>query len=579
MIPGRTLRATALLAFGLLSAPLAGRAAGPWTQVELRQFARSLGDDVIAHHIQRNPKSPQDGMVFKWYRPRDGRWVLDTGQNMLGDGARFADALCLYHRATREPWALNVLKKYPLPFYEKVLTDSDRLFGVSKGICPTWWSDGTAVARDGSAVNGFPKPPRISSNAQALDLAAMLMSAGMLCPDGKMAEAATCLLRGDRACYDDPMVPLPLRVTAIMLTRDDSSLRQCLPLMPWQKYDGPDDALTAALCSNRTHNVPAALEQAMLNYRMQVMTQPAQPLAADFAKYFIATVHTSLRLADLWHDDIPRTAGLSPFDDPSLTVADKLAFYHSDKHDAVCFGSCHGPTLLCGAAVALQLMDAFPAAWESWYRRCHADDARVSEKLTDLPVLAKSGPVEMAWTPSSLLVCARAPLKLQLASTASGDGASATVLLDAAGHATAMNHKGAALRMVTVPQPGGRVELEIPFTVAKSQQQWLNAVEDSRWSARLDDGKPFNLLFLSRPETVRARLALEAADGLHFWRQVFNDKGCVPAGIVTGKSSAGGDELSDAGAHALLIAAIAEYYDWLNGERDWELALKVQAKP
>ena len=152
MNQGRTSRVTHCLAWLLLCAPLAGRAAGPWTQAELRQFARDLGDDVVAHHIQRNPKSPQDGMVFKWYRPRDGRWVLDTGQNMLGDGARFADALCLYHRATREPWALNVLKKYPLPFYEKVLTDSDRLFGVSKGICPTWWSDGTAVARGAEVV-------------------------------------------------------------------------------------------------------------------------------------------------------------------------------------------------------------------------------------------------------------------------------------------------------------------------------------------------------------------------------------------------------------------------------------------
>ena len=39
------------------------------------------------------------------------------------------------------------------------------------------------------------------------------------------------------------------------------------------------------------------------------------------------------------------------------------------------------------------------------------------------------------------------------------------------------------------------------------------------------------------------------------------------------------NELSDAGGPAFLIAAIAEYYAWLNGERDWELALKVQAKP
>ncbi|MFA7002459.1 MAG: hypothetical protein WC429_00350, partial [Verrucomicrobiia bacterium] len=122
-------------------------------------------------------------------------------------------------------------------------------------------------------------------------------------------------------------------------------------------------------------------------------------------------------------------------------------------------------------------------------------------------------------------------------------------------------------------------DLEIPFTMTKSQKRWLNAVEDSRWIARLDGGAPFGLLFLSRPETVRARLALELSDGLRYWQKLFNDKGCVPATIATGKSPPGAaDELSDAAGYAFLIAAIAEYSVWLNGERDWELALKVQAK-
>ena len=580
MNQGRTSRVTHCLAWLLLCAPLAGRAAGPWTQAELRQFARDLGDDVVAHHIQRNPKSPQDGMVFKWYRPRDGRWVLDTGCNMLGDGAWFADALCLYHRSTRERWALSVLRKYPLSFYEKVLTGSDKLFGVGKGICPLWWSDGTTVARDDGAVNGFPKPPRLTSNALALDLAAMLMSAGLLCPDAGVADAATCLLHGDRACYDDPAVPLPLGIAAGMLARDETLQMRCLPLMPWQSYDGPAGALAAAIGSNRTNSAPAALEEAMLNYRMHVLTQPVRPLGADFAKHFIATVYTSLRLVDLWHDDGPRQAGLSPFDDLSLTVGEKLAFYRSDKRDPVRFGSRHGPMLLGGAAVALQLMDAFPAAWEGWYRQSHAADARVSDVFAELPVLARSGPVEMAWTTSSLLVRARGPLKLRLASATPGDDASATVSLDAAGHATAVNGNRAALRIVAAPQPDGRVELEIPFTMAKSQKRWLNAGEDSRWTVRLDEGAPCNLLFLSRPETVRARLALELTDGLRYWQKLFNDRGCVPASLAGGKSSAGAaDELSDAGGPAFLIAAIAEYYAWLNGERDWELALKVQAKP
>ncbi|MBI5687781.1 MAG: hypothetical protein HZC54_22145 [Verrucomicrobia bacterium] len=557
----------------------AARAAEPWTQAELRRFARDLGEYVTAHHIRRDPKSPQDGMVHKWYRPRDGRWVLDTRRNMLGDGAWFADALCLYYRATREPWALGVLRKHPLPFYQRVLLGSDQLFGVSKGICPLWWGDGAAVTRDGGVVKDFPKPPRMTSNALALDLATMLMSAGLLCPDAEAGGAAACLLRGDRACYDDPTVPLALGVAVAMLANDEMLQTRCLPLIPWQSYDGPGGALAGALCHNRTNSVSAALEETMLNYRMHVLAQPSQPLGADFAKSFIAAVFTSLRLADLWHDNGPRQPGLTPFDDAALTVGEKLAFYRSDK-PALSPGSRHGPMLLCGAAIALQLMEAFSAAWESWYREHHAADARVSGRFADLPVLAKSGLVEMAWTTSSLLVRARGPLKLLLASATPGDDASATVTLDAAGRATAVSGRGEALRIVAAPQPDGRVELELPFTMAKLQKRWLNAVEDSRWIARLDDGKPSGLLFLSRPETVRARLALELSDGLRFWQKVFNDKGHVPAGISIGKSPAGADaELSDAAGYAFLIAAIAEYTVWLNGERDWDLALKVQAKP
>jgi len=556
----------------------AARAAEPWTQAELRQFARDLGDYVAVHHIRRNPQSPHDGMVCKWYRPRDGRWVLDTGRNMLGDGAWFADALCLYYRATREPWALAVLRKSPLPFYGKVLADSDQLFGAGKGICPLWWDDGTAVTRDGGAVKGFSKPPRMTSNALALEIAAMLMSAGLLCPDAGVGDAAACLLRGDRACYDDPAVPLPLGVAVGVLGPDEMLQARCLPLIPWQSYDGPVGALAEALCSSRTNSVTAALEEAMLNYRMHVLAQPSQPLGADFAKHFIATVCTTLRLADLWHDDGPRQAGLTPFDEASLVVGEKLAFYRSDKR-MLSFGPRHGPMLLCGAAIALQLMEAFPAAWESWYRESHAADARVSEKFAELPVLAKSGPVEMAWATSSLLVRARGPLKLLLASATPGDDASAMMSLDAAGRATAVNGSGVALRIVAAPRPDGRVELEIPFTMAKSQKRWLNAVEDSRWIARLDDGTPCGLLFLSRPETVRARLVLELSEGLRYWQKLFNDKGRVPASIATGKSPAStDDELSDVAGYAFLIAAIGEYSVWLNGERDWELALKVQAK-
>jgi hypothetical protein len=238
-----------------------------------------------------------------------------------------------------------------------------------------------------------------------------------------------------------------------------------------------------------------------------------------------------------------------------------------------------GPLMLCNAAIALQLLGAFPDAWESWRNVSHPADARVTEKVSPV-VTGADVLVEMGWTPSSLVLRTRGPHTLAFAPLPPATGLRATVTVDAGGRAAAIAEDGAPLQLAFAPQPDGRIEIEIPFTVAKQQKRWLNAAEECRWTLSVDGGAPRNLIFLSTPDAVRARLAVEVADGLRFWQKRFQEFGYVPAATLPGKGrELAGAELSDAAGCAFLLSTVSEYLTWLNNGRDWELAFKAKPKP
>jgi len=123
------------------------------------------------------------------------------------------------------------------------------------------------------------------------------------------------------------------------------------------------------------------------------------------------------------------------------------------------------------------------------------------------------------------------------------------------------------------------VNVAIPFTVERRQKRWLNALENARWTVRVNGAAPRGLLFLSTPESVRSRLAVELGGGLRFWQQMFREWGHLPASFSFGKKQDANAELSDVAGCGFLIAAASEYTCWLRGERDWQLALKTKAKP
>jgi hypothetical protein len=499
---------------------------------------------------------------------------------MIGDAASVATGLALFHRATRDPEPLAALKNHVLPFFTRVLSRSDEFFKTSKGICPFWWDDGASLSiADGAPLKGFASPPRLTSNAFAADLAAMLMTAGTVVDDTGPALAAAYLLHGDRAPYDAPEPPLALGLAAGVLA-DDAPLRvRCLPQRRWQTYDGPVGKNSFdALVLGRTNDVWAASADALREYLIAAALQPFQPLREEFAKHFIYTAYTTLRLADLWHDDAPAQPGLGLPETALPKAGVKLEFYATDARDLP-RAPRFGPLLLCNAAIALQLLDAFPNAWESWRNTQHPSDTRVTERVA--PVIAGEDKlVEMGWTPSSLIIRARGPRMFLFSSLPPAAGLRVNVFVDARGKASAVVEDGTPLQVAFARQPDGRVDLEIPFTVAKQQKRWLNAAEECRWSLSVDGGPPRNLFFLSTSGAVRARLAVEVADGLRFWQKQVKDAGFVPSAVLPGKGKdLAGADVSDAAGCAHLLAAAGQYLTWLNNARDWDPASKTKAKP
>jgi hypothetical protein len=72
---------------------------------------------------------------------------------------------------------------------------------------------------------------------------------------------------------------------------------------------------------------------------------------------------------------------------------------------------------------------------------------------------------------------------------------------------------------------------------------------------------------------VRTALERELGEGLRTWQAIFQAKGYIPTGLGAGSCGAGfvWDELSDTGGYAHLISAGAQWVNYLEGKRDWEL--------
>ncbi len=104
----------------------------PMTVAETRAFMKRLATFVFENHMKRAETSPQRGMTYEYFwvankgTPR--QWIQGEALDTMHDGAWFAAAMCAAARAGGDPFYREILTKWQLPFYLKMLNHSDELF-------------------------------------------------------------------------------------------------------------------------------------------------------------------------------------------------------------------------------------------------------------------------------------------------------------------------------------------------------------------------------------------------------------------------------------------------------------------
>ncbi len=480
---------------------------------EARAFMMKLTRHAVAHHMKTSG-APQRGMMYEyvWWKKmgQPGRFIQGEALDTMHDGSWFACAMANAFRATGDPYYKDVLVRWQLPFYLKMLNEGAALFdnsqvdvrdeakdtwkhakewllqGRENGFVPYWWDDGESVSLEmlgkkserpffpcTNAFAGKPNPEfRLqgwshgSSNHLAQDLAILLIQSWLVLhesPDkADQALAAACAkaarnLQECRTRHGSPNIPVV--VAACGLLNDDQAMLGWLQSWDKEQPGPPRNAFTAAVSTFKPGQkvaIPAFADDAMYLYYTGVSKHRALPRALAVKLAFDA-----FSIPLLWQaysDDAPVPPGMNRFDLTSINFIDG--------------------------------------------RPEHLRSQRKGPRGGPIPVGSRFGPQNMA-------VC------------------------------------GWALQAIRQdPEVAGRV---------------TDLVESAT-------GKP-----CPHPD-VEKWLARELGAGLRTWEAVFDQYGYIPTGIGCQSAMPGvaWDEFSDNGGYAHLISAAAQWIQHLEGKRDWD---------
>jgi hypothetical protein len=510
-----------------------GKAAAraPMTVEETKAFMKRLAQYVLEHHLKRDEKSAQRGMIYEYYAPgKQGtprQWLEGEGLDTMHDGSWFAVAMVNAFRATGDPFYKEVLTRWQLPFYLKMLNHSDELFtserndappgaergwsgskewnlqGREKGFVPYWWDDGASTSinivgrvlrKAGDHVEiparnelaGKPNPEGLlsgyslgSSNHLAQDLAVMLEVSWLLFHESpepaeqrlaqEIAEAALhlqeCRTRHGSA-------GIPAVVGAAALANNDAELGKKLAADSWDSVrKGKNHFLraTADFKPGEQEPVPGFADD--VEYRYYHQLAKSRTLAKPVAWKTAFDALTEPQLYRLYSDDSPAPPGISVFDlYPFKFIDGKPMDLRSERKGPNKgprpIGSRFGPQNMICCGWGIQALHAYPGMWE-------ATLTELGEKT--LPLLDKANPQEA---------------------------------------------------------PGF----------------WRTSAGVEGWLRR------------------------ELGGGLRTWEAIFDQYGYIPTGLGTNDVVPGQkwEEMSDTGGYAHLIGAGAQWIYVLEGKRDWE---------
>ncbi len=533
----------------------AWRGKPPMTADETRAFMKRLATYVLDHHLKRGD-SPQRGMIYEYFHvAKDGtpqQWIQGEALDTMHDGAWFAAAMVHAARATGDPFYREVLVRWQLPFYLRMLNDGDRLFtserndgrpgddrgwrgskewllqGREKGFVPYWWDDGASISldmlnrRDGDRHVNFaglnewngPNPEgRLcgyshgSSNHMAQDLAVMLLLAWELLHDSSdpseralaaQVAAAARNLQECRVRHGSPAIPMVR--AALAVTSGDDVLRRSLPETTWASVETARNDWRRAVVDFKPGepvNVPGFADDQVYQFHVAVAREGT--LAAPAAFRLVYDAFTLPMLYRAYCDDEPAPPGIGVFDlHPYKFIDGRPQDLRSERKGPRGgprpVGSRFGPQNMVVSGWALQALAERPGLW---------DEAR--ERI------AKPG-----FFPGENIE-----------------------------HRTS----NAQHRTTSRQLPTTRIQPLDPDARSPSSL-------DPRPAAAAD---------------VRAALERELGLGLRTWEGIFDAYGYIPTGIGCQSALAGVafDEFSDTGGYAHLIAAGAQWLHVLEGARDW----------
>lgn len=609
---------------------------GPLTATEAQGFARQLAQYVYDGHLKQRADSPQRGMIYEYFdvkrRGEADQWVQGEALDTMHDGAWFAAAMAAAHRATGDAYYREFLVRWQLPFYLKMLNESDQLFSPArndagpgavqfgkehllqageKGFVPYFWDDGGSVSLERrqkkqplgffachDALAGQPNPQFLlsgyslgSSNHLAQDLALMLELAWLdlrESPDEALRQLATQTATGAanlQACRMRHQGYIPLCTAAAALTTGDAALMQKVPALDGAALWNPSNPYYQGLYAykpGQKFSLAGFADNQAYEYYQALARHGTLPRPLAFRLTYEA--YTARLLFESYYDDAPLPAGINRFDLHPFTVTDgKHADYRSDRKGPGGkprpIGSRMGPQNMAVCGWALQALKAMPGVWEERAAK-YPDDHRVwfnheGERKPPAQGQLMLGDVHLtlASTFRGLKVTGSAPhagADVKWYAQPDKAGRFGQFEIRPAG-VTARNNAGAAL-IVEDEQVGSKNErLSFSFLIP-----YTVAKGQAEWANGVEHGRYSiavgdqhrNVYLASREADVLRQLGRELGEGLRTWQAIFQEYGFIPTGI-----DAGGEwhKFSDSGGYAHLIQAATQWSLYQQNQRDWEM--------
>jgi len=395
----------------------------PLTMAETRQFMKRLAQFVLDNHMKRAERSPQRGMIYEYLDVRrkgqSDQFVQGEALDTMHDGAWFAVSMAAAYHATGDNFYKELLTEWQLPFYCKMLNQSDQLFSVGrndarptaqpwdrehglqegeKGFVPYFWDDGGSVSlerrldKNPQAIRpsldnlvGKPNPQFLldgysqgSSNHLAQDLGAMLETSYLLLyrspieDDKRLATEVALAAKNLHECRLRHHGPIPMCVAPAAFAMANAELMKNVPNGSDPRLFTPSNHYTQAFIDFRPgqrYSSPGFADNeqyryyAALGHNLLVKKDgtPPKPLAYSL----IYDAYTERLFFDRYYDDARRSAGINRFDlYPLYAIDGQLEHLRSQRRGPsnrpVPAGSRLGPQNMVVCGWALQLLRKYP---------------------------------------------------------------------------------------------------------------------------------------------------------------------------------------------------------------------------